>query len=133
MNKPLLYSKAYEEYKLRLQGDFHYALSTYCSEKSISYSGMKNWLLSRGIFVRTLQAQAMAAAHGGLASSASISCHQESFIQFRPGKCSSSDTVIRGVSITFPDGVNLSLQECSTASVVSLLEIYESRKAGRMV
>ena len=34
---------------------------------------------------------------------------------------------MRGISITFPDGVNLSLQECSAESVADLLAIYRNR------
>ena len=37
---------------------------------------------------------------------------------------------LRGVSITFPDGVNLTLQESSVESVISLLTVYQSRRGG---
>ena len=52
------------------------------------------------------------------------------FVQFVPRQgIESSPSSLRGVSITFPDGVNLTLQECTTESVISLLTIYQQRKA----
>ena len=50
-----------------------------------------------------------------------------SFIQFAPSAPAAPSASMRGVSITFPDGVNLSLQECSAESVADLLAIYRSR------
>ena len=51
------------------------------------------------------------------------------FIQFVPSGKSTSGN-LRGVSITFPDGVNLTLQESSVENVISLLNIYSSRLGG---
>ena len=41
--------------------------------------------------------------------------------------CRLTHTSHDGISITFPDGVNLSLQECSAESVADLLAIYRNR------
>ena len=50
----------------------------------------------------------------------------DAFIQFVPSNRTASGN-LRGISITFPDGVNLSLQESSVESVISLLTIYRKR------
>ena len=51
-----------------------------------------------------------------------------SIVQIRPA-CSSPrpSSSLSNISITFSDGVNLSLQECSVESVADLLSIYRSR------
>ena len=51
-----------------------------------------------------------------------------SIVQIRPA-CSKPrpSSSLSNISITFPDGVNLSLQECSVESVADLLSIYRSR------
>ena len=54
---------------------------------------------------------------------------EETFIQFVPSGKSLSGNLL-GVSITFPDGVNLTLQESSVESLISLLSIYKSRLGG---
>ncbi len=41
--------------------------------------------------------------------------------------CRLTHTSYDGISITFPDEVNLSLQECSAESVADLLAIYRNR------
>ena len=51
-----------------------------------------------------------------------------SFIQFAPSAPAAAPSAsMHGVSITFPDGVNLSHQEGSAESIADLLVIYRSR------
>ena len=49
------------------------------------------------------------------------------FIQFVPKKATGLYPY-KGISLTFPDGVNLSLQECTAEGLSSLLDIYNKRK-----
>lgn len=49
------------------------------------------------------------------------------FIQFYPGKNDAAQTY-RGISVNFPDGTNLTLQECSAEGLSSLIDIYRKRK-----
>ncbi len=49
------------------------------------------------------------------------------FIQFYPGKGDATPTY-RGISVNFPDGTNLTLQECSAEGLSSLIDIYKRRK-----
>ena len=110
-----------EEYKKRLKSDPGLQLKAVCAEMGVKYSRMIDWTSRQGIFVRTLQAEAR-----GEKPSAGMS---QAFIQFSPSGHRSS-CGLRGVSITFPDGVNLTLQESSVESIVSLLIIYQSRQGG---
>ncbi len=50
-----------------------------------------------------------------------------SFIQFAPSSAPVPSAAMRGISITFPDGVNLSLQEGNAEGLADLLAIYRSR------
>lgn len=49
------------------------------------------------------------------------------FIKFVPKK-EAGLYPFKGISLTFPDGVNLSLQECTAEGLSSLLDIYNKRK-----
>lgn len=49
------------------------------------------------------------------------------FIQFYPKKGDVTPTY-RGISVNFPDGTNLTLQECSAEGLSSLIDIYKKRK-----
>ena len=100
-------------------------LSSYCRLTHTSYEGIKYWIRSQGLSVKSLKrsnnAQEMALA------SRKPEAGPVSFIQFAPSAAPVSAASMRGISITFPDGVNLSLQECSAESVADLLAIYRSR------
>ena len=110
-----------EEYKKRLKSDPGLQLKAVCVEMGVKYSRMIDWTYRQGIFVRKLQAE-----DRGEKPLAGIS---QAFIQFSPSGHHSSFR-LRGVSITYPDGVNLTLQESSVESIISLLTIYRSRRGG---
>ena len=100
-------------------------LSSYCRLTHTSYEGIKHWIRSQGLSVKSLKRP------NSIQETALAACKPEarpvSFIQFAPSAAPASAASMRGISITFPDGVNLSLQECSAESVADLLAIYRSR------
>ena len=110
-----------DEYKKRLKSDPSLQLKAVCAEMGVKYSRMIDWTSRQGIFVRKLQAEAR--------SKKPSSGMSQAFIQFSPSGHRSS-CGLRGVSITFPDGVNLTLQDSSGESIISLLTIYRSRLGG---
>ena len=114
------YRKVIEGYKSRLKSNPDLKLSDYCKESHTNYRGVIDWAAGRGIFVRKLQAEARGE---------TPECASQTFIQFMPSGRGTSGN-LRGVSITFPDGVNLTLQESSVESVISLLTVYRSRQGG---
>lgn len=56
-----------------------------------------------------------------------VSLPEGMFIQFFPKKGDASPTY-KGISVKFPDGTNLTLQECSADGLESLINIYKKRK-----
>lgn len=100
-------------------------LSSYCRLTHTSYDGIKHWIRSQGLSVKSLKRP------NSTQETALAACKPEagpvSFIQFAPSAAPASAASMRGISIIFPDGVNLSLQECSAESVADLLAIYRSR------
>lgn len=109
-----------EEYKQRLKSDPSIQLKVVCTEMGVEYRRVIDWTTSHGIFVRKLQAEA----RGEIPTDT-----PQTFVQFGPSRHSLSCD-LRGISITFPDGVNLTLQESSVESVISLLTVYQSRQGG---
>lgn len=100
-------------------------LSEYCKEFHINYRGVLEWTRYRGIRVTNLRREA----RGETPVWPSNSYYGDMFIQFAPARHPSTCN-LSGVSITFSDGVNLTIQESSVESIISLLTIYQSRQGG---
>lgn len=121
------YAKVLEGYKARLKSNPNLKLSEYCRESHTNYSGVIDWTKRHGISILELRR--------GIPREASCKIAPDSggaFIQFTPSVRSLSGNLL-GVSITFPDGVNLTLQESSVENLISLLTIYRSRQGGEPV
>ena len=100
-------------------------LSEYCKESHTNYRGVIDWTKRHGISILELRREA----RGETSGSTSAPQSDGAFIQFMPSSRSTFGN-LRGISITFPDGVNLTLQESSVESVISLLTVYRSRLGG---
>lgn len=117
-----VYRKAIEGYKESLKTKPYLAFKSYCRDNNIAYEKILDWTNRQGIFVRDLKGEARGEelSHGD---------NQQTFIQFRPqARPGIAGGMLKGVSITFPDNINLSLQECTTESLISLLSMYHPQK-----
>ena len=119
------YRKTIDDYKLRLKDNPDLKLSEYCKEVHTNYRRVLGWTRRHGISISALKRKAS----GGTAWGLSDTEPGNAFIQFVPSSRLTSASLL-GISITFPDGVNLTLQESSVESVISLLTIYQSRHGG---
>ena len=119
------YLKAWNGYKKSKKENPDLSLKAYCVEVKMNYDRMINWTCRHGLYVSSLKA-----GNPDLEAPLNGGGDNPAFVQFVPRQgIESSPSSLRGVSITFPDGVNLTLQECTTESVISLLTIYQQRKA----
>ena len=119
------YRKTIDDYKLRLKDNPDLKLSEFCKEVHTNYRRVLGWTRRHGISISALKSKAS----GGTAWGLSDTEPGNAFIQFVPSSRLTSASLL-GISITFPDGVNLTLQESSVESVISLLTIYQSRHGG---
>ena len=119
------YRKTIDDYKLRLKDNPDLKLSEFCKEVHTNYRRVLGWTRRHGISISALKRKAS----GGTAWGLSDTEPGNAFIQFVPSSRLTSASLL-GISITFPDGVNLTLQESSVESVISLLTIYQSRHGG---
>ena len=119
------YRKTIDDYKLRLKDNPDLKLSEFCKEVHTNYRRVLSWTRRHGISISALKRKAS----GGTAWGLSDTEPGNAFIQFVPSSRLTSASLL-GISITFPDGVNLTLQESSVESVISLLTIYQSRHGG---
>ena len=119
------YRKTIDDYKLRLKDNPDLKLSEYCKEVHTNYRRVLGWTRRHGISISALKSKAS----GGTAWGLSDTEPGNAFIQFVPSSRLTTASLL-GISITFPDGVNLTLQESSVESVISLLTIYQSRHGG---
>lgn len=117
------FRKAFAIYKRRLKDNPDLNLRVFCHEVHVDYAGMSSWCNHHGVGLLKLRREAQTGMLTG---------EPMTFIQVQPSCTtpSSGSLYLRGISITFPDGVNLTLQESSVESVISLLSIYQSRQGG---
>ena len=116
--------QALAAYKSEVAANPDLSFKTFCDSHGITdYKKLLWWCNDQGISIYALQGR-----RRNRTASLQVQKTDGAFIQFTPARRPSSGD-LRGVSITFPDGVNLTLQECGTESVISLLAIYQQRKA----
>lgn len=119
------YRKAVDGYKSRLKDNPDLKLSEYCKEIHTNYRGVIDWMRRNGIITLGLKRETSGETVCGMTNTGS----GDSFIRFVPSNRTAPGN-LRGISITFADWVNLTLQESSVESVISLLTIYQSRQGG---
>jgi len=114
--------KAIKDYKECLKANPFLSFKTYCRHNAINYKKILAWMQRHGIYMKQLQVE--------VRKEVPIDNElQPTFIQFRPQSHPSPfDSVLKGVSITFPNNVNLTLQECTSANLISLLSLYHPEK-----
>ena len=123
--------QAIAAYKSELAANHKLSLKAFCDRHGIvEYKKLLWWCNGQGISIYALQGR-----NGyGSQDPAQYRGNEQhngngTFIQFSPAHRPSSCD-LRGISITFPDGVNLTLQESSVESVICLLAVYQSRQGG---
>ncbi|MBQ0090615.1 MAG: hypothetical protein KBT27_14920 [Prevotellaceae bacterium] len=120
------YRRTIEGYKARLATEPDLRLKSYCKEVCCDYHSLGHWCSRHGISVVSIRREVFSS--WGSSKSSQESKDPGLFVQFRPALPVSVSSVLKGVSITFPDATNLTLQECHVEEVISLLDIYRQRK-----
>ncbi len=127
-----LYSRTIDRYKEHLSSNPSLYLKEFCRDSHVNYRGLLHWAGRNDISINKLRKSAQP---WNVTRPSS-----EAFIQVVPPVTTlsmplltsvPSVAVLRDVSITFADGVNLSMKECSIANVMSLLEIYKERMVSK--
>ena len=124
------YQRTWEGYESSILSGGTSALSKYCKSLHVNYHGLTKWMAARGLSVRELKVKA----REGAAAVADKSALEETaglFVQFTPSRAASGPIRLRGVAISFPDGVGLTLQESTVEEVVALVDTYERRRSAR--
>ena len=95
------------------------SFKSFCDSHGITnYKAVLWWCRDHQISLKRIQEHSQ---------SASCPVKESSIVQIRPTSIHNSSS-LSNISITFPDGVNLALQECSVENVARLLTIYSSRR-----
>ena len=104
-------------------------LSSYCKSVHVNYNGMKHWVAANGLSVRRLKKSnhIPKTTAGEIASGDTL----DMFVQFIPPVHPTTSVTMHGVCISFPDGVSLTLQECTPEGIVTLLDTYARRRSAR--
>lgn len=111
--------KAIEEYRQAVASTPDLTFKSFCERRGITnYKQILWWSSGHGISIHEIR-------HGGNSRTGDVT--SPTFIQFRP-RPRGQASALRNISVTFPDGVNLTLQESGVEELVSLLLTYQSRK-----
>ena len=90
---------------------------------------MKHWVAANGLSVRRLKKSGRTPnINSGEIAAGDTS---DMFVQFIPPVHPTTSVTIHGVCISFPDGVNLTLQESTPEGIVILLDTYARRRSAR--
>lgn len=123
------YRRTWERYLIALRSAPELTLSSYCREKHIHYKGVRQWLKRQGLSVRSYKKYYRTRPKERTMVSEPVS--QPKFIQIIPRETVFATAPLHGVNVKFPDGVTLTLQECTPEGIVSLIETYERRRSAR--
>ena len=111
-------SQFIEAYRESVKSEAGLSLKAFCDRMGLSdgYTKVLSWANRRGVYIFEI--------HQGKRDTPNQ--NQPTFIQLQPSRQSFSSR-LKVVSITFPDGINLTLQESGVAEVIALLDSYRSR------
>jgi len=122
------YCKIVQSYKEALKSNPDLRFKAYCNETHTHYYGALDWLKRNGISINEMRREARIEIQTDLMpSTLPDSSSAPTFVQFQPRRSAQSQR-LGGVSITFPDGINLTLQESGVEEVIALLDAYQTRR-----
>ena len=122
------YQRAWRGYEAAIRRDGSAKLSSYCESVHVNYEGMKHWVAARGLSVRHLRRRN--SRRKIQIEKNTVGGSPDMFVQFMP-PTPMPPVPMCGVKIDFPDGVTLTLRECSPEGIVALLDAYERRRSAR--
>ena len=105
-----------------LENEDYISFKTFCDSHGISdYRKLLWWCRAHKISIKGIQRLSQSEPHPGKLLTSSI-------VQIRPASMPRHESsLLTNLNISFPDGVNLSLQECSVENMANLLVSYRSR------
>ena len=122
------YRQTWERYLIALRSTPWLTLSSYCREKHVHYKGVRQWLKRQGLSVRSYKKYYRTRPKERISVAEPI--NQPKFIQIIPREAGGIPS-LHGVNVKFPDGVTLTLQDCTPEGIVTLIETYERRRSAR--
>lgn len=123
-----LYRLTWERYGRLLDEAPTLTLKSFCKSTSVNYRGMLKWTRRQGLSVRTRKKDR---AKGKTEETIPLE-KVYPFVQLVPPQAAvSQSNCLHQVNITFPDGVSLTLQECTFEGVVALIDTYNRRRSAR--
>jgi hypothetical protein len=123
-----LYASIWEKYKEAQHSNPTLTLKSFLERFHVRYKGFRRWMASRGLTVRAVKHQ-----EAGPSLASGTTKEQQMFLQFVPpsphypvpGK------VLSSVTVVFPDGVSITILECSCEEVVAMVDTYERRRSAK--
>lgn len=123
-----LYKQTWERYNALLNEAPTLTLRSFCKSASVNYHGMLKWTRRQGLSVKARKK----ARKKRVKEDAITLDRIPTFLQLLPPPVpATAANVLHQVSITFPDGVLLTLQECTFEGLLSLIDTYARRRSAR--
>lgn len=119
---------SYRSY-IRREGITHVSLSQYCKNHGVRHKSATQWMRRRGITASSLEHEALLEKYGGnndLVLSA-LESRRPSAVSIPSAErktCIPKNKLLRCVSVTFPDGLQLTIRETTPFALSRLLDLY---------
>ena len=123
-----LYLRTWQRYSQLLNDAPTHTLRSFCKSASVNYRGMLKWIRRQGLSVKVQKKGRRKRKEEEVLPLDKV----YPFVQLVPSQSSAPQaSTLHQVSITFPDGVALTLQECTFEGVVTLIDTYARRRSAR--
>lgn len=115
----------------------HLSLTKYCQQRNVSLKSVSQWMTRHGISVSQLKAEAFPELYSSVIAEVTPADHSEKMLfpiafhshssNKRNASTSGNNSLIKGVNITFPDGVIVTIKEIVQQDLNQFIHSYNNR------
>lgn len=118
-----------EGFKKHLHKHKNAKLKEYCKAKGVDYPLMQRWMRLNGVSEKQIRiAERIRRANEASPITNMLPINPDNvFVQFKPNGGTDGDR-LKGVTIRFPDGKLLQVEECTVVSLCSFINIYDKNQ-----
>ena len=127
MHTTSCFAQIIEDYKthLRESTECHMSFSSFCSSYRVRPQSVRQWMWRHGLDVRSLYYEVLLEKYNSSEPGLILPCpagHRKNIE--KPTSDFPSDELIKGVCVTFPDGVVINIRQTSSSALTKFIDSY---------
>jgi hypothetical protein len=128
-----LFTQVLSDYRSELMAGESLSLSRYCHNRRVSYASLTQWMRRHGMPIHSIEIEVLLEKHrlDSNSKEALILSEEEIHALLHPTKKEKSSTspcdvqdLLKGVSLSFPDGVTLGIRQVSPEALMRFILSY---------